>query len=323
MKAWRVLEFCEPEEMQLLEIPTPVPGQGQVLIKNHAAALNFFDILLIQGKYQVKPPRPFTPGSEIAGVVEAVGPDVENIKPGDRVQASAIGGSYSEYSLASAARTFVIPDSMSYEQAAAMLVIYQTTYFAFTRRTTIRPGEWLLVHAAAGGVGLAALQLGKAMGAKVIATAGNEDKLKFCLEQGADAAVNYLKENWADEVKRITGKGADVIYDPVGGEVFDLSTKCIAPEGRLLVIGFAGGTIPTIAANRILLKNISIIGAYWGGYCELHPEFLAEAQADLFELYRQGRINPHVSEMFPLADAVKALHALGSRRTVGKVVLSI
>jgi NADPH:quinone reductase len=323
MKAWRVLEFCEPEQMQLQDLPVPEPKAGEVRIKNHAAALNFFDILLIQGKYQVKPPRPFTPGSEVAGVIDAVGEDVTGFAVGDRVQASASGGSYTEYSIAQAAKTFKIPAAMSYEEAAAMLVIYQTSYFTFTKRTTIAPGEWLLVHAAAGGVGLSAMQIGKAMGARVIATAGSKEKLDFCMQQGAEAALNYRDASWVDEVKKITGKGANVIYDPVGGEIFELSTKCIAPEGRLLVIGFAGGTIPSIAANRILLKNIAVIGAYWGGYCELHPEYMAEAQADLLALYEAGKIKPVVSQTFELEDAVAALQALGTRQTIGKVVLTI
>lgn len=323
MKAWRVHEFCEPEQMQLEDIEVPEPKAGEVRIRNHAAALNFFDILLIQGKYQVKPPRPFTPGSEVAGTIDAVGEGVTGLAVGDRVQASASGGSYAEYSLASAAKTFKIPAAMSYEEAAAMLVIYQTSYFTFTKRTTITPGEWLLVHAAAGGVGMSAMQIGKAMGARVIATAGSKEKLDFCMAQGAEAALNYRDASWVDEVKKITGRGANVIYDPVGGEIFDLSTKCIAPEGRLLVIGFAGGTIPTIAANRILLKNIDVIGAYWGGYCELHPEFMREAQADLFAMYNEGKIKPVVSQTFKLEEAITALQALGTRQTIGKVVLTI
>lgn len=323
MKAWRVLEFCEPEEMQLQEIEIPEPKAGEIRIKNHAAALNFFDILMIQGKYQVKPPRPFTPGSEVSGIVDAVGEGVTTFAIGDRVQASAQGGSFAEYSLAQAAKTFKIPAAMSFAEAAAMLVIYQTSYFTFTKRTTITPGEWLLVHAAAGGVGMSAMQLGIAMGARVIATAGSQEKLDWCLAQGAEHALNYRDASWVDEVKKITGKGADVIYDPVGGEIFDLSTKCIAPEGRLMVIGFAGGTIPTVAANRILLKNISIIGAYWGGYCEKYPLFMAEAQADLFALYEAGKIKPIVSQTFKLEDAITALKALGTRQTIGKVVLTI
>lgn len=323
MKAWRVHDWCEPDQMSFEDIPTPEPGAGEIRIKNHAAALNFFDILMVQGKYQTKPPRPFTPGSELAGVVDAVGEGVTGFNVGDRVQAMATSGSYAELSIAPAAKTFRIPDAMSFEEAAAMIVIYQTSYFALTHRTQIKPGEWLLVHAAAGGVGVSATQIGKALGARVIATAGSEDKLEFCLSQGAEYALNYRDASWVDEVKKITGRGADIIYDPVGGEIFDLSTKCIAPEGRLLVIGFAGGTIPSIAANRILLKNMAVTGVYWGGYLEHHPEYMAEAEAALFKLYEAGQIKPIVSEKFKLADAVAALNALATRKTVAKVVLTM
>ncbi|MBS1788168.1 MAG: NADPH:quinone oxidoreductase family protein [Acidobacteria bacterium] len=323
MKAWRVHEWCEPEQMSFEDIPIPEPGAGEIRIRNHAAALNFFDILMVQGKYQTKPPRPFTPGSEVAGIIDAVGEDVTGFNAGDRVQAMASGGSYAEFSIAPATKTFRIPDAMSFAEAAAMIVIYQTSYFALTHRTQVKPGEWLLVHAAAGGVGLSATQIGKALGAHVIATAGSEDKLQFCLSQGAEHALNYRDASWVDAVKKITGHGADIIYDPVGGEVFDLSTKCIAPEGRLLVIGFAGGTIPSIAANRILLKNMSVTGVYWGGYLEHHPEYMAEAEAALFKMYEAGQIKPIVSESFALADAVAALQALASRKTVAKVVLTM
>lgn len=324
MKAWRVNEWCEPDQMSFEEIPTPDPGADEIRIKNKAAALNFYDILLIQGKYQVKPPRPFTPGSEIAGLVDAIGEGVTGFNLGDRVQAIASSGGFAECSLAPAAKSFRIPDAMTFEEAAAMIVIYQTSYLALTSRTTVRPGEWLLVHAAAGGVGLSAIQIGKALGARILATAGSEEKLQFCLSQGAEHAINYKDGGWVDQVKRLTGgRGADIIYDPVGGEVFELSTKCIAPEGRLLVIGFAGGTIPSIAANRILLKNMSVIGAYWGGYLEHHPQYMAETQAALFQMYEAGQIKPVVSQAFDLKDAATALNALATRKTFAKVVLTM
>ena len=323
MKAWRVHEWCEPEQMSFEEIPTPEPGAGEIRIRNRAAALNFFDILMVQGKYQTKPPRPFTPGSEVAGIVEAVGEGVTGFAIGDRVQAMATSGGYAECSIAPAAKSFRIPDSMSFAEAAAMIVIYQTSYFALTHRTQVKPGEWLLVHAAAGGVGLSATQIGKALGARVIATAGSEEKLQFCLSQGAERALNYRDAAWVEQVKQITKRGADIVYDPVGGEVFDLSTKCIAPEGRLLVIGFAGGTIPSIAANRVLLKNMSVTGVYWGGYLEHHPEYMAEAEAALFKMYEAGQIKPIVSASFPLAEAVAAMNALATRKTVAKVVLTM
>jgi NADPH2:quinone reductase len=324
MKAWRVNEWCEPEQMKLEEVARPEPGPGEVRIKNRAAALNFFDILMIAGKYQTKPPLPFTPGSEVAGLIDAVGPEVKGLSAGDRVQAMASSGGYGEYSLAPAAKTFRVPDEMSFEEAAAMLVIYQTSYFALTKRTTVREGEWLLAHAGAGGVGLSAMQIGRSLGARVIATAGSREKLDFCLGQGAEHALNYGDEGWVDQVKKITGgRGADIIYDPVGGDIFDLSTRCIAPEGRLLVIGFAGGRIPTVAANRILLKNMSIVGVYWGGYLERHPEYMAEAQAALFSMYAAGKIKPIVSRSYALADAPAALRAMAERKTYAKVVLAI
>ncbi len=327
MKAWRVNDWCEPDQMEFADIPAPEPKPGEIRIQNRAAALNFFDILMIQGKYQAKPPRPFTPGSEVAGVVDAVGEGVVGFKPGDRVQSMAAGGTYCDYSIAPAGKSFRIPDAMSFEEAAAMIVIYQTSYFALTHRTLIKPGEWLLVHAGAGGVGSSAIQIGKALGARVIATASAEEKLQFCLSQGAEHALRYsdaTSSNWVDQVKQITaGRGADVIYDPVGGEIFELSTKCVAPEGRLLVIGFASGTIPSITANRILLKNMSVVGVYWGGFVEKHPEYMSEAQEALFKMYEAGQIKPIVSQTFALADAVAALNALGARKTYAKVVLKI
>jgi NADPH2:quinone reductase len=324
MKAWQVTEWCEPEAMTLADIALPEPGAREIRIRNRAAALNFFDILLVQGKYQARPPFPFTPGSEVAGIIDKVGSDVRNFAPGDRVQAMVSMCGYAEYALAHEHRTFHVPDSMSFAEAAAMPVIYQTSYLALRDRGQLREGEWLLVHAAAGGVGSSAVQIGKAIGARVIATVGSDEKMEFCLAQGADFALNYSDEKWTDEVKRITdGRGVDVIYDPVGSDIFDQSTRCIANEGRLLVIGFAGGRIPTIAANRILLKNISIVGCYWGGYVERHPQYAARAQAELIRMYEAGQIKPVVSREYPLAQAPAAMRALAERKITGKVVLTM
>lgn len=324
MKAWQVVEWCEPEQMQFNDIPPPEPQAGEIRIKNHAAALNFFDILQIQGKYQIKPPFPFTPGADIAGTVDAIGSDISDFAVGDRVQASATTGGFAEYSLAKAHRAFKIPDRMSFEEAAAMLVVYQTSLFCLKERGWLQSGEWLLVHAGAGGVGMSAVQIGKAMGARVIATAGSDEKLEFCKAQGADFALNYRDAAWLEEVKKITGgHGADVIYDPVGGDVFDLSTKCIAFAGRLLVVGFAGGRIPTIAANRILLKNMSVVGCFWGAHIERYPDYLKTSQAELFEMYEADKIKPIVSKAYPLTDVVTALRDLAERRTTGKVVLTM
>lgn len=323
MKAWQVLEWCEPEQMQFADIPTPEPQAGEVRIKNQAAALNFFDILQIQGKYQTKPPLPFTPGAEVAGLIDAVGEGVSHLAVGDRVHASTLGA-FAEQTIAKADRTFVIPDSMSFAEAAGMYIVYQTSYFALKERANLRAGEWLLVHSGAGGVGSSAIQIGKAFGAKVIATAGSPEKLEFCLSQGADQALSYADASWVDEVKRLTNKhGADCIYDPVGGDIFDLSSKCIASGGRLLVIGFAGGRIPSIAANRILLKNLSVVGCYWGGHLETHPEYLKATQAELFKMYEAGLIKPIVSQRYPLNEAVQALRDLAGRKTYGKVVLTM
>ena len=323
MKSWRVHAWGEPETMVLEEIAEPSPGAGQVRIRNHAAALNFFDILQVQGKYQVKPPFPFTPGAEVAGVVEAVGDGVSSVKPGDRVMAMPHGGGFGQISIAPVSSTFPIPEGMSFEEAAAVPIVYHTSYFAFTHRIQLQPNEWLLVHAGASGVGMTAIQLGKAMGARVIATAGSPAKLEFAKAQGADHALDYTDATWVDRVKEITGRGADVIYDPVGGDVFDLSTKCIAPEGKLLVIGFASGRIPSIAANRVLLKNMSLVGVLWGGYVQSHPQYPAAVHPKLMDLYRAGKIRPAIGARHALADLPNALRNLANRNVMGKAVIVI
>lgn len=323
MKAWQVTAWCEPEAMQFNEVALPEPQAGEVRIRNHAAALNFFDILLVQGKYQTRPPFPFSPGSEVAGVVDALGEGVTSLAVGDRVLALTSNG-YAEYTTALAAKTFRLPTALSFAEAAAMPVIYQTSYLALRQRGRLQAGEWLLVLAAAGGVGMSAVQLGKAFGARVVAAVGSADKFDFCRQNGADHVINYNESDWPEQVKKLTdGHGADVIYDPVGADYFDQALKCIALEGRLLVIGFAAGRIPALAANRVLFKNISIVGAYWGGYLEHHPGFLAEAQAELFALYEAGQLKPIVSQSFPLAAAPVAMRALAERQIVGKAVLTM
>jgi NADPH2:quinone reductase len=321
-KAWQVHAWGEPESMVLAEVETPKPGPKQVLIRTRAAALNFFDILQVQGKYQVKPPFPFTPGAEASGVVEAVGEGVTAFAPGDRVLAMTNGGAFSTACLAETSRTFKLPESMSFAQGAAMPIVYHTSWFALAHRALIQPGEWLLVHAGASGVGMSAIQIGAALGAPVIATAGSSSKCDFARRQGAAHALNYTDPSWVDEVKRITGgRGADVIYDPVGGEVFDLSSKCIAPEGRLLVIGFASGVIPSFPANRALLKNMSLVGVFWGGFVQAHPAFVAETQAALEGLFHEKKIDPYVGSQYSLADAPKGLRDLADRKVLGKAVL--
>jgi NADPH2:quinone reductase len=318
MKAWQVHAWGEPETMTLDRVPRTEPAAGQVRIRNHAAALNFFDILQVQGKYQVKPPFPFTPGAEVAGVVDAVGWGVTQLKEGDRVMAIPRGGAFAEFSLAPETSVFPIPEAMSFEEAASMPIVYQTGYFAMTHRYRIQPGEWLLVHAGASGVGMAAIQIGKAL----VATAGSEGKLAFARQQGADYAIDYSGPAWVDRVKEITGgHGADTIYDPVGGDIFDLSTKCVASEGRILIIGFAAGRIPSIALNRVLLKNISIVGVLWGGYVLSHASYEREAHAALMKMYDQGKIRPSVNAVYTFEEAPQGLRDLAERKVTGKAVL--
>ena len=323
MKAWQVEKFCEPREMTLVETPIPAPGEGQILIRNQAAGINFFDILVIQGKYQWRPAFPFTPGREVAGIVEAAGPGVSSFAAGDRVMADVESGGYAEYSLAPVKRTWPIPEGMGFAEASGFLIVYQTSYLALLHRAALKAGEWLLVHAGASGVGMSAIQIGKTLGARVIATAGSQEKLDFCLAQGADDVLSYRDPGWVQRIKDLTGEGADVIYDPVGGDIFDLSTKCIAPQGRLVVVGFASGRIPAIAANRVLLKNISVVGSYYGRYATEHPSFFAEAQRQLDQWYAEGKIGPAVAKTYGLGDAKQALDDIASRKVASKAALTM
>ncbi len=322
MRAWQVSQSGEPEQMTLAEIPAPVPGPGQIRIRNRAAGLNFFDILQIQGKYQVKPPFPFTPGAEVSGIVEAVGAGVERFHPGDPVVAFTYNGGYAECSVAEESRVFPLFTGIDFAEAAAMPVVYHTSYFALGRRANLARGEWLLVHAGASGVGYSAIQIGKASGARVIATAGSPRKLEFCQAQGADHVLNYRDPEWVQRVKEITsGHGADVIYDPVGGDIFDLSTRCLALEGRLLAVGFASGRIPSVQVNRILLKNIAVVGVHWGQYVNEHPEFLLQAHGALSALFQSGAIRPVTPVQYPLERAPSALRDMADRKLIGKAVL--
>ena len=321
MKAWQVHSWGEPSGMVLEDVDIPTPAAGEVLIRNRAASLNFFDILQVQGKYQVKPQLPFAPGAEVSGVVEAVGEGVTGIRAGDAVVAAPMVNGMAEFTCSKAAFTFALPRGMSFAEGAALPIVYQTSFFALRDRAQLRPGEWLLVHAGASGVGMAAIQLGRAWGARVIATAGSEEKLAFARSQGAEIALSYNDAAWVDQVKQITGDGANVIYDPVGGDVFDLSSKCIAPFGRLLVVGFASGRIPSIAANRILLKNMSVVGVLWGNHVKAHPEYAAATHAELARMYEQGLIRPVVAQSYPLADLVRAFDDMASRKVIGKIVV--
>lgn len=322
MRAMMATQWCEPADLKLTELPDPTPGAGQVLIDVHAAGCNFADILMVQGKYQVRPPLPFAPGAEVAGVVRAIGPGVDTCAPGDRVFAMLPWGGFADVAVAPAATVVRMPDQMSFEHGAGFGVVYQTSYFALAYRADLQPGETLLVHAAAGGVGLAAVQIGKAFGARVLGTAGSAEKCELARQHGCDEVYDYNSADWVEQVKAATGgRGADVIYDPVGGDIFDLSTKCIAFGGRLLIIGFASGRIPTIQLNRVLLKNISLVGLHWGAYSQHQPERVHQATRELFALYERGQIRPLVSATYPLEQAAAALEAIGSRATVGKVVV--
>ncbi|MGH7264908.1 MAG: NADPH:quinone oxidoreductase family protein [Candidatus Rokuibacteriota bacterium] len=322
MKAMIATRWGEPSALEYAEAPEPEPGAGEVLVETRAVGCNFPDILMVQGKYQTKPPLPFSPGHELSGVVAAVGPGVTRLRPGQRVLALVKWGAYAERVVAPADRVFAIPDAMPFDEAAAFGLVYQTAYCALVHRGALQAGEWLLVHGAAGGVGLAAVQLGRALGARIIATAGTPAKLDVARRAGAEVLIDYRTEDWVERVKAATGgRGADVVYDPVGGDVFDGSSRCIAFEGRLLVIGFAGGRIPSIAANRILLKNMSVVGVYWGRYQDENPALVERWMEALMALYEKGAVRPVIFGRYPLREAARALQALAARESHGKVIL--
>jgi NADPH2:quinone reductase len=323
MRAVVVDRLMEPSELRVSEAPTPKLWPGTLAVDVRAAGCNFFDILMCQGKYQVKPPFPFIPGAEASGVVAEVAGDVKGFAVGDRVLLSTPLGAFAERVVVAARGVWKMPASMSFEEAAAFPIVYPTSYAALVYRARLQPGEWLLVHAAAGGVGVAAVQIGKALGARVIATAGGAEKLEVARAAGADVLIDYQREDFVERVKEATGgKGADVIYDSVGGDIFDQSLKCIAWSGRLLVIGFAGGRIPEVKANRILLKNISVVGLHWGAYALHEPARVPETMAALFRLYEEGKIKPVIFGTYPLEEIPAALAALGGRKTWGKVIVA-
>ena len=323
MKAIVARQWCEPRGLVLEDVDRPEPKAGEILIKAHSAALNFPDILLIAGKYQVKPPLPFSPGLEVAGTVESVAPGVSEFKPGQRVLAQVGIGGFAEFVVAPAAAVQPIPDAMSDDEAAAFPLVYQTSYFGLVVRGAMQKGETVLVHSAAGGVGLAAVQLARALGAgKIIGTAGSDHKLDIIRKNGADIALNYQTEDFVEVVKRETGgRGADVIYDPVGGNVGERSTKCIAFEGRLLIVGFTGGAFSNFISNHILIKNYSIVGVHWGLYRQQNPAKIAQAWTALWKLYDEGQIKPVVGARFPMPQVAEAMESLASRSAVGKIVL--
>ncbi|MCU1465553.1 MAG: Zn-dependent oxidoreductase, NADPH:quinone reductase [Actinomycetia bacterium] len=327
MLALRVHELGEPEQVMVLEDrPEPQVRPGDVRLRVHAASLNFPDVLMCRGEYQVKPPVPFTPGAEVAGVIEELGDGVEGLRVGDRVLAipNFGGGGFAESTTASAAGVFPIPESMSFAAGAALHVVYQTGHLALHRRAHIQAGETLLVHAGAGGVGSAAIQLGLAAGARVVATAGGPEKVKVLEKLGADLALDYREHDFVDAVKEFTdGRGADVIYDPVGGDTYDRSTKCIAFEGRILIIGFTGGRFAEARTNHVLIKNYAVVGVHWGMYNVMNPALVRSTHDELVRLFEAGKIDPLISERVGLAEVPAALARLGSRGTYGKVVCEL
>jgi NADPH2:quinone reductase len=323
MRAWRVHELGEPGDVMVLDdIEAPVAGPGEVLLDVGAASLNFPDVLMCRGKYQEKPKLPFIVGGEVAGTVAGLGEGATGFEIGQRVLALTRTGGLCDRAVANAAVTFPIPDSLELAPAAALHIVYQTGHIGLHRRAGLRAGETLLVHAGAGGVGSAAIQLGVAAGARVIATAGGAQKVGVCRELGAEVAIDYLEDDFVAAVKQATeNRGADVIYDPVGGDVFDRSLKCIAWEGRLLVIGFASGRIAELPTNRALLKNCSVVGVNWGMYNLMNPELIRRTHDDLMALHEAGKIAPLVSEVLAMTQARSAAQRLADRGTVGKIVI--
>lgn len=325
MRAWQFDAFGVPREvLRLREVSAPKPGAQECLIRTRALALNFPDMLLVEGKYQMKPDLPATPGMEAMGVVEEAGPG-SKFKKGQRVLVSQIHGSFAEQLVVPDPLMLEVPEGMSDEQGASFHVTYQTSYFALVHRAALKAGECLLVHGAAGGVGTAALQLGKALGARVIATAGGPKKCEVARACGADEVIDTRSQDFVAEVKRLTeGRGADVIYDPIGGETFDKSTKVVAFEGRILVIGFASGVIPTISVNRLLLKTAAVVGLQWGAYKMFAPEKVEAAHRELGAMFTAGKIKPVVYEKrFGFERLLDAMDALSSREAFGKVVVSV
>ncbi len=322
MKAFVVSEITEDlSGASVKEVPTPAPGAGEVLIRVRASSVNFPDVLMGQGKYQHKPPLPFTPGMDLSGDIAALGEGVTNWKLGDAVVGGSRTGGFAEYAVANALALSAKPAPMSYAQAASYPTIYLTAYVALVRRANLLKGETLLVHGAAGGTGIAAVDLGKQMGAQVIATASSEEKRAFLKDYGADHVLP--SSGFREAVKDFTeGRGADVIFDPVGGDVFDESVRCIAFDGRLLIIGFTSGRIPSISVNMPLIKGFSVMGVRAGEYGRRFPERGRENMAAVRTLAAEGKLRPHVHAEFPLEKTREALAMLETRRVIGKVVVT-
>lgn len=319
MRAMRIHELGQP--MTLDDVPPPTPGPGQVLLKVHACGINFGDTLIVKGKYQEKFALPFTPGMEICGTVSALGEGVSSGLKGTRVVAYAGSGGLAEAAVVDADRCVPVPETMQNEEAAAFLVAYGTSHVALDYRARLQPGETLLVLGASGGVGLTAVELGKLMGATVIAVARGPEKLAIARAAGADHLIDSGGGDLREAVKALGG--ADVVYDPVGGEAFTAALRATNPDGRILPLGFASGDVPQIPANILLVKNITVIGFYWGGYARTNPKVLTDSFRQLFDWYGKGLLKPHVSHVLPLDKANEALELLATRKSTGKVVVRI
>jgi NADPH:quinone reductase len=323
MRAWQVHELGDPwEVLKLEEVEEPEPGPGEVVVEVEAAALNFFDTLLCRGEYQERPELPFTPGGEATGIIIAVGEGVD-LEEGLRVIATPFpSGGYAErVTVPAQGGVFPIPDTMPPEAAAALHVAYQSAFFGLHRRANLSEGETILVHAGAGGVGSAAIQIARAAGARVISTAGGDEKVEICRKLGAEIAVDYEQENFVDAVKEATeGRGADIIFDPVGGDVFDLSRRCVAFEGRIVIVGFTGGRIADAPTNHLLVKNYSVVGLHWGLYNKKSPELITETHDALIRLYEEGKIDPLIFETVPFEEVPQKLELLSTRKTYGKLI---
>lgn len=322
MKAIVCEKFAPVTELKYKELPDPVIKAGEVLVDIHAIGVNYPDGLMVQGLYQMKPPFPFTPGSEVAGVIAEVGEGVTHLKPGDRVIALGMLGMYASKAAVNARTCFPLPANISDEEGAGLMTAHATAHHALKQRANLQKGETLLVTGAAGGTGLAAVQIGKAMGAHVIAVCSTQEKIDLALENGADEAINYVEKDLKTEIKALTdGKGVDVVYDVVGGDAFDACSRAMAWNGRLLVIGFASGTIPKLPINLTLVKGYSLVGVFWGTFTMKQPQdFMANMQ-ELLKWYLEGKVKVHVDEVFALEQASKALSKVLNRQAKGKVIL--
>jgi NADPH:quinone reductase len=324
MKAVLCKQFGPPDSLVFEEVPSPRAGPGEAVISVKAASLNFPDVLIIQNKYQFKPPLPFSPGSELAGVVKEVGAGVQGFRAGDKVIAFTTYGAFAEEVKTDASRLIPLPERMDFATGAAFLLTYATTDHALRDRGALAAGETLLVLGASGGVGLAAIQIGKVLGARVIACASSEEKLAVCRSHGADATINYNAENLRERIKALTdGRGVDVVYDAVGGPYTEPAFRSLAWRGRHLVVGFAAGDIPKLPLNLALLKGASVVGVFWGDFARREPRRFAESIRQLARWYAEGKLKPHVSQTLPLEKAAEALTLMAARQVKGKLVLTV